>query len=160
MTDRRQCLVHLVRNGEGLPELPAVRHACLFGVRALLDADPVATKDDARFLVDPIVRVIDVGGRLIEVWRSEPVSELLQLDDHVFMRSRRYRVVITRADGSQVHFTVDRVQSFPKESFPTETVYAPSLHAGLRLVTCGGDFDRSTGHYLDNVIAFASPPEN
>ena len=21
---------------------------------------------------------------------------------------------------------------------------------------CGGDFDRSTGHYVDNVVAFAS----
>jgi hypothetical protein len=26
----------------------------------------------------------------------------------------------------------------------------------LRLVTCGGAFDRSTGHYTDNVIVFAS----
>jgi len=25
----------------------------------------------------------------------------------------------------------------------------------LRLITCGGGFDRSTGHYRDNVIVYA-----
>jgi hypothetical protein len=25
----------------------------------------------------------------------------------------------------------------------------------LRLITCGGSFDRSTGHYRDNIIVFA-----
>jgi hypothetical protein len=27
----------------------------------------------------------------------------------------------------------------------------------LRLVTCGGDFDASTGHYTDNIIVTAVP---
>jgi hypothetical protein len=26
----------------------------------------------------------------------------------------------------------------------------------LRLVTCGGAFDRAWGHYVDNVIVFAT----
>jgi hypothetical protein len=30
------------------------------------------------------------------------------------------------------------------------------LTAGLRLVTCGGLFDRSTGHYRSNIIIFAA----
>jgi hypothetical protein len=25
----------------------------------------------------------------------------------------------------------------------------------LRLITCGGSFDRTTGHYRDNVIVYA-----
>jgi sortase (surface protein transpeptidase) len=70
------------------------------------------------------------------------------------------QIVITRADGSQLHFTIDRVEHWPKDSFPTESVYAPSLEPGLRLVTCGGEFDRSTGHYVDNVVVFASPTEH
>jgi hypothetical protein len=65
-------------------------------------------------------------------------------------------VVITRTDGSQARFKVDRVERFPKHAFPTEIVYAPSLDATLRLVTCGGVFDRASGHYVDNVVAFAS----
>ena len=28
--------------------------------------------------------------------------------------------------------------------------------AVLRLITCGGSIDRESGHYLDNVIVFAS----
>jgi hypothetical protein len=28
-------------------------------------------------------------------------------------------------------------------------------HAGLRLITCGGTFDRSTGHYRSNVVVHA-----
>jgi Sortase domain len=65
-------------------------------------------------------------------------------------------IVVTRADGTTVHFSVDRVERVPKESFPTEMVFAPTLTAGLRLVTCGGAFDRAVGHYEDNVIVFAT----
>jgi hypothetical protein len=27
----------------------------------------------------------------------------------------------------------------------------------LRLITCCGDFDRSSGHYLDNLVVTARP---
>ncbi|MEA2460873.1 MAG: hypothetical protein QOH90_1050, partial [Actinomycetota bacterium] len=37
-----------------------------------------------------------------------------------------------------------------------QLVYGDIAHAGLRLLTCGGDFDDTTGHYLDNVVVFAS----
>jgi hypothetical protein len=66
-------------------------------------------------------------------------------------------VVVTRADGTAAHFTVERVELVPKSAFPTDVVFAPSLTPGLRLVTCGGDFDRAVGHYEDNVIVFARP---
>jgi hypothetical protein len=47
------------------------------------------------------------------------------------------------------------VQQFPKDRFPTEDVYLPTLQPELRLITCGGEFDPVLGHYRDNVIAFA-----
>ena len=62
---------------------------------------------------------------------------------------------MTRADRSQVVFVVDRVEQYPKNAFPTEAVYGPTFDATLRLVTCGGSFDRTSRHYRDNVIAFA-----
>lgn len=65
-------------------------------------------------------------------------------------------VSVTRADGSVAVFAVDDVQRFPKESFPTELVYGDTDHAALRLVTCGGEFDRASGHYLDNIVVTAS----
>jgi hypothetical protein len=42
-----------------------------------------------------------------------------------------------------------------KTRFPTDLVYAPSLDPSLRLVTCGGSFDRARGSYRDNVIVYA-----
>jgi sortase (surface protein transpeptidase) len=66
------------------------------------------------------------------------------------------KVLVTRADGLVAVFTVDGVRSFPKDLFPTALVYGKDEHAVLRLVTCGGSFDDSTGHYLDNIVVFAS----
>ena len=65
-------------------------------------------------------------------------------------------VSITRAGGSIVVFEVDEVHSYAKDNFPTELVYGDIDHAGLRILTCGGAFDDSTGHYLDNIVVFAS----
>ncbi|MGY1705072.1 class F sortase [Geodermatophilus sp. SYSU D00697] len=64
-------------------------------------------------------------------------------------------VQVDRADGTAVHFTVTRTARSPKTGFPTEAVYAPTPRAELRLVTCGGDFDRSARSYTDNVVVFA-----
>jgi Sortase domain len=78
----------------------------------------------------------------------------------VFSRLRTLRrgdrVVVRRADGSAVHFAVDRVERHAKDRFPTAEVYYPTLTPGLRLVTCGGPYDRSAGGYQANVIVFAS----
>jgi hypothetical protein len=66
-------------------------------------------------------------------------------------------VHVDRADGSTVTFRIGRISRVPKDEFPTDLVYAPTLEAALRLVTCGGGFDRSRGSYRDNVIAYADP---
>lgn len=66
------------------------------------------------------------------------------------------RVRVTRADGTVAVFNVDGVHSYAKEEFPTRLVYGDTPHAALRLITCGGTFDRDTGHYVDNVVVFAS----
>jgi sortase (surface protein transpeptidase) len=66
------------------------------------------------------------------------------------------RVSVTRADDSTALFVVDEVHSYPKNDFPTKLVYRDIDHAGLRLITCGGAFDDSTGHYLNNIVVFAS----
>ncbi|GAA2669299.1 class F sortase [Actinoplanes palleronii] len=64
-------------------------------------------------------------------------------------------VLVERADGSEVTFRITGVSRVPKARFPTGLVYAPTLEPTLRLVTCGGGFDRARGSYRDNVIAFA-----
>jgi len=78
----------------------------------------------------------------------------------VFFRLRELQpgdeVRVIRADATTDTFRVDRVGQFPKSDFPTLEVYGATPEATLRLITCGGDFDRGTGHYRDNVVAFAS----
>jgi len=64
-------------------------------------------------------------------------------------------VIITRRDGSNPVFRVTRVARFPKDAFPTRLVYGNIDHAGLRLITCGGLFNSRSGHYEDNIVAFA-----
>ncbi|HEV7211446.1 MAG TPA: class F sortase [Blastococcus sp.] len=64
-------------------------------------------------------------------------------------------VLVTRADGTTVRFRVTRVARYPKTAFPTATVYGPTPGAELRLITCGGRFDRAHRSYVDDVVVFA-----
>jgi len=77
----------------------------------------------------------------------------------VFYRLRELhagdRVEVARADGSTVRFAVDSVVQYPKQAFPTEAVFGPAPEPLLRLITCGGSFDRSRGSYRDNVVVTA-----
>jgi sortase (surface protein transpeptidase) len=78
----------------------------------------------------------------------------------VFYRLRELgpgdEIDITRADGSSVRFVVERTAQYDKQRFPTEEVYYPTLAPELRLVTCGGRFDFTTGHYRSNIVVFAT----
>ncbi|WP_138731517.1 class F sortase [Modestobacter excelsi] len=65
-------------------------------------------------------------------------------------------ITVTREDGTAAVFAVDRVVSYPKDSFPTLEVYGNTDNAALRLITCGGQFDAGTRNYLDNIVAYAS----
>lgn len=65
-------------------------------------------------------------------------------------------IKVVLANRSVAAFTVDGVRRYPKAKFPTAAVYGPTNYPALRLVTCGGPFDSSTRHYLDNIIVFAS----
>jgi hypothetical protein len=66
------------------------------------------------------------------------------------------RVSVTRADDTVAVFRVDRVVAYPKDHFPTLTVYGNTDNAALRLITCGGRFDLSTRNYESNIVAYAS----
>jgi hypothetical protein len=66
------------------------------------------------------------------------------------------RVLVDRADGSTATFVVDRVGEYAKDEFPAGSVYGDIDRAGLRLITCGGDFDEEEASYRDNVVVYAS----
>ena len=77
----------------------------------------------------------------------------------VFFRLRELApgdpVEVVRADGSTVVFRVTHVEQHAKDAFPTAAVYGDIDHAGLRLITCGGAFDRAAHSYEDNIVVFA-----
>ncbi|MEE4494346.1 class F sortase [Streptomyces sp. NBC_00464] len=77
----------------------------------------------------------------------------------VFLQLRFLRpgstVDITRADGTVATFKVDTVETFSKAKFPDKRVYADTPDAQLRLITCGGTYDKKAKDYEDNVVVFA-----
>ena len=78
----------------------------------------------------------------------------------VFYRLRELRpgdtVRVGLADGRMLVFQVQRVERYPKDKFPTEAVYFPTLNRELRLITCGGDFDYARHSYVDNIVVYAT----
>lgn len=66
------------------------------------------------------------------------------------------RIMVTLADHDTAVFTVTSAYSYSKAQFPTEAVYGPAAVPVLRLVTCGGAFDYSSGHYESNTVVFAT----
>jgi LPXTG-site transpeptidase (sortase) family protein len=66
------------------------------------------------------------------------------------------RIEVARADGSVATFAVSEVRVVPKTDFPTFDVYGNTEGPELRLITCGGPFDRSARSYVDNIVVFAT----
>lgn len=64
-------------------------------------------------------------------------------------------VHVDRADGSRVTFQVSQVDTFRKDSFPTDLVYNDTPNAALRLITCGGEYDAGNRNYLSNIVVYA-----
>lgn len=58
--------------------------------------------------------------------------------------------------GAVTKWKVTRLQVVSKSALP-DSLFVNSGPAQLAVVSCGGPFDSATGHYLDNVIAWAVP---
>lgn len=65
-------------------------------------------------------------------------------------------VEVTSTDGTVHRYRVVARQSYPKAALPAE-LFDRGVPPGLVLVTCGGEFDRSRGHYEDNIVVYAEP---
>jgi sortase (surface protein transpeptidase) len=62
---------------------------------------------------------------------------------------------ISRADGSTAKFKVTALKQFSQSDFPTQEVYGNIKYPGLRLITCGGAFDKQTESYTQNTVVYA-----
>ncbi len=78
----------------------------------------------------------------------------------VFYRLRELQpgdqIMVEQADGNTATFVVERSEQVDKDQLPTDHIWNHTTDRVLRLITCGGRFDRSIGHYTDNVIVYAA----
>jgi len=65
-------------------------------------------------------------------------------------------ILVTRRDGLIAVFVVDGVRSYSKDRFPTSLVYGATEGSTLRVITCGGPWDRNANSYEENIVVFAS----
>jgi sortase (surface protein transpeptidase) len=65
------------------------------------------------------------------------------------------KISVARKDGSTANFVVTKIDQVAKDTFPTDAVYDNTVNPELRLITCGGSFDRAARNYRDNIIVFA-----
>ncbi|WP_406128500.1 class F sortase [Streptomyces sp. NBC_00989] len=63
-------------------------------------------------------------------------------------------IEVGRADGRTAVYAVDAVKTYEKAHFPDREVYGARGRPELRLITCGGSYDRRTG-YASNTVVFA-----
>lgn len=66
-------------------------------------------------------------------------------------------VRVVRDDGTIAVFTIEDVQVIERDRFDARRAYGTrqSGRAELRLITCGGSFDRTDGSYTANVVVSA-----
>jgi len=74
---------------------------------------------------------------------------------HLRALRRDDRITVVLGDRRRVRFIVTGSKEAPKARFPTQLVFKRTKRPTLRLVTCGGRFDPTTHHYVDNYIVFA-----
>jgi hypothetical protein len=117
-----------------LPEDPAVAGWYRYGPDATSTAGNVvvaAHVDSPRYPIGPLARLREVG-----------VGTPLVVDG---------------ADGTARTYVVESLTYYEKAALPTAELFAREGAPALVLITCGGPFDSSTGHYRDNVVAIARP---
>ena len=66
------------------------------------------------------------------------------------------KIFVRLRTGRTAIFEAYSVALYSKVNFPTKRVFGYTSWPTLRLITCGGIFDPKSGHYLGNIVAFAS----
>ncbi|MFG6476434.1 class F sortase [Microbacterium sp. P06] len=64
-------------------------------------------------------------------------------------------VQVTDTAGTVFTYVVTEVADYPKSAFPTSRVFGAVATDELRLITCGGVFDRTASSYVDNRVVYA-----
>jgi len=147
------------------PSLPERLRVPSIGVDALLL--PVGIEPDGSVQVPPAERTDVAGWYAPGPTPGETGNAVLvgHVDSRmagagVFFELGRLRpgdeLTVNRHDGSVGRFRIDGVESYPKAAVPGDLVFGPTATPGLRLITCGGEWDSGRRSYTDNVVAYAT----
>jgi hypothetical protein len=96
----------------------------------------------------------DVGPAVIAGHVDSPYGPAVFLDLAALQNGDEIHV--TLSDGSTDVYRVDGSLEAAKADFPTSEVYKSTPTPQLRVITCGGEYDPATGHYVDNLVVFAT----
>ncbi|AGZ42447.1 putative sortase family protein [Actinoplanes friuliensis DSM 7358] len=66
-------------------------------------------------------------------------------------------ISLADADGVIREFEVIARERYAKTRIPLDRYFARDGATRLTLITCGGPFDKKTGHYRDNIVVTAQP---
>ena len=66
------------------------------------------------------------------------------------------KIVVERSDGTVATFSVETINVYKKDMFPTDKIYGTTDVASLALITCGGELNRSRGEYDSNIVVIAT----
>jgi len=114
----------------------------------LSEADITAAADLAKEEGQP--------GKFAIALQNTTQQPLLPSMENRAAREKLFMASYHRADGTTATFEVQAVRRYAKDRFPTAAVYGDLPGAGLRMITCGGTFDRGVRSYTDNVVVLAS----
>ncbi len=67
------------------------------------------------------------------------------------------QAVTVVASGHAYHYRVAALRAYAKDALPAAAIFGQQVSSRLVIVSCGGPFDAATGHYLDNIVAYAVP---
>ncbi len=64
-------------------------------------------------------------------------------------------IKVLRRDSVVLTFSVTRIDNYLKDYFPSDMVYGSTAEPELRLITCGGTFNKSAHSYAGNTVVYA-----
>ncbi|RJQ70758.1 class F sortase [Pseudonocardiaceae bacterium YIM PH 21723] len=64
-------------------------------------------------------------------------------------------VTVKMSDGTDLKFAVSKTQQVNKDELPKDAIFGKTDASELRLITCGGVFDKAAHSYKDNTVVYA-----
>jgi hypothetical protein len=141
--------------------IPAIRVDATVVVTGLLPGDVMEIPADVRTLgwYDPDGLGVAPGWPGTAVLAGHVDSRTQGRGALYFLRELAVGDVVelVLADGSVSGWRITEVIQYAKATLPYEEVFTWTGPPRLALITCGGEFDRTSRSYTDNIVAYAEP---